>query len=270
MAHVLEVGGRVRVYDPATDRASTAVISVISSDQPGCEGTVDVIYDAGDSPEEANIPLSRIQPLQAFEEDVQRGVIFESSQYKDFGNVLFGSKDYAAAMLYYQKALRAIDQRQRLSTGSHVIFIDPQCGECKDGIISGEDESKEKDGEVLYEVLLGDEEEVTTRPEHLVQIPSDLDQCLLQRSVYLNLARCCLKRALKGWAIRYGSIALGITRDLASDHSDSADIDLNKLFADALYFRAKTMILASRSALASKVSRPVTAVIYAGRPEMDD
>jgi hypothetical protein len=73
---------------------------------------------------------------------------------------------------------------------------------------------------------------------------------LLQRSLYMNMARCFMKLDQKGWAIKYASLAIAVTLAYAQNPSTP---EVAKLLADCYYFRSKALIAACRPKFATQV-----------------
>ena len=79
----------------------------------------------------------------------------------------------------------------------------------------------------------------------------------LIRSIFLNLARCELKRNRKGWAIKFSSIAVSISKYVLSKSQGNMSAGnvatIEKFLADALYFRINALLLANRPKFANTV-----------------
>lgn len=143
------------------------------------------------------------------------------------GNSLFALKDYDGAYEYYLKADHLMRKLQELSIGSRVL-IQMKASSCYViGMISGisnERNEKKKRYEVIYDHPIDDideEDNVTLdRLVALYEIPTNglQEKCdekkesglELQRSIFLNLSKCASKRNLKGWAVRWALLAVGL------------------------------------------------------------
>ena len=110
---------------------------------------------------------------------------------------------------------------------------------------------------------LGPADEETAVPtDRVTPLARRLEDKKLQRALHMNLARCCLKRLQKGWAIKHASIAMAISEHLlvfsqqqAGDAAAQQQVrDLTKQLGDCLYFRGKALLAACRPKFASMVS----------------
>jgi tetratricopeptide (TPR) repeat protein len=253
---MLSIGQRVRVLPAeADDVSSTGIISYLHGDAQA--QTVDIVLD-NSAQEETEVPAARILPLFSFE-DLQRTdlLLLDGNNLKDYGNDLFKVKDFAKAMEFYQLALQQFTSQKYsiLEIGTQILIFNEMLGEFFIGMISSNDDAEQKKE---YEVLLNDDEEIVALERDLIEVPKDYDQQVLQRSLYSNLAKCALKRGLKGWAVRYASLALAlgkamiaIARDTGMYEEDQTKrAKMNQFLADSLYFRCKAFLAASRPARA--------------------
>lgn len=265
-----EVGQHVRVLSPTGSIAATGIISAINDESSRL--SYDIFYDFfdkelfGTDEEENNVDHERISLLEAFE----LGDIGNLSlgELKSCGNTLFGKKDYIGASRYYHEAIDKSTKQSEPKLGCNVIVMQhsdlPKGSTCMDGIISDSDVNSS--GEEIFEVMLSDQSEISNvLRSQLLPLPQDRENLVLLRSLYLNLARCDMKRNRKGWTVYNASIAVSISEVIFSDFTDkgSADTDsvdrtneakeVRTLLADALYFRAKAFITAARPLRASKV-----------------
>jgi hypothetical protein len=204
------------------------------------------------------------------------------------GNSLFELKDYDGAYEYYLKGHHLMTHLQELSVGSRVL-IQTQASYYVVGMISGvSNVGMSKTYEVIYDELVnGNDEEDNVSPDRLVAVyeiteagdrdhteTSDKKKELgleLQRSIFLNLSKCATKRQLKGWAVRWALLAVGLlqgraprlfcspmttsvscfcTGDLAKFPKEKH----GKLLSDAFYVLSKAFINSSRPHLAKNVS----------------
>lgn len=265
-----EVGQHVRILSPSGSIAATGIISAVNDDSSSV--SYDVFYDFFDKElfvtdeEENNVDPVRISPLEPFE----LGVIGNLSlgEMKTCGNSLFGKKDFISASRYYHEAIDKSTKSLEPTMGCNVIVMQhkdlPRGSTCMDGIISDSDVNSS--GEEIFEVMLSDQSEIShVLRSQLLPLPQDRDSLVLLRSLYLNLARCDMKRNRKGWTVYNASIAVSISEVIVSDFTDkgSADTDavdrteeakeVRTLLADALYFRAKAFLTAARPLRATKV-----------------
>lgn len=264
-----QVGQRVRVVSSSGAVSTTGLISGIDTNES--RSTYDIIYDIldkdlfGTDDEENCVNQNRIRALEDFESvDIST---FSISQLKVNGNILFGLKDLINASKYYFKAIEKFAVLYDAVLGCNVVVLQhselPKGVTCVDGIVSDVDDGAER----TYDVILSNETELNQvkRSQFLV-LPPDRENLLLIRSLYLNLARCDVKRSRKGWAVYNSSIAVSISEIIRSDFRDKGSAetddvdrtqegkDVELLLADALYFRAKALISASRPGLATSVS----------------
>lgn len=236
------VGRRVRVLDAECKSSCAATISYVhdSSD------AVDVILDGSTQQEECNVVITRLSNLFLFE--TRSGEEDEATACKEYGNQLFGAKDFDAASKYYLRGINRLNG-EILSVGSQVLVL--VRSEYVDGMVSSVDSTKS-----LLEVELDDEEEVVVSQSEVIRLRRTIDDLKLQRSLYLNLAKCSHKKSLKGWAVRYSGIAIAIVNFILRNHqlSGTEEKDLLKAKADSHYFRGKVLIEACRPYNAEKVS----------------
>jgi hypothetical protein len=302
MSSLFSVGDKVRVLSVDKSEAHRAIISLYNGN-----GTYDVLYSAPVTvqynqqiDEDSAITSDRISALLEFEyENASTIALRTASSWKDCGNSLFALKDYLAASECYKKGIERLttfencytsvnDANNMLTTGRAVIVTFPGSLDCSTGIIS----DASADG---YDVMFGDEtleEELGIPTSRLLLLActssrrivqgkesggsameeplSAAEVCLLQRSCYMNLARCTLKRRQKGWAIKYCSIALAISKhvvqlssssngsrnELASTGKEGKVVESanSKLLVDCLYFRGKALLAACRPKFAAMVS----------------
>lgn len=259
---MIEIGQHVRVTSKDGNSSFTGMISALNSD----ESTYDIfIDDSMEGEEEISVPLSRIRPLEGFElRDIK---LFSLSELKAHGNTLFGLKDYCAASKFYQQAIQKSSQMYNISLGCNVVVLRhsdlPKGTTCVDGIISDSDVND--NSEEVFEVMLSNQSELYgVKHSQLIPLPQDRENLILLRSIYLNLARCDMKRNHKGWTAHHASVAVAISevlmsdlRDKGSAETDDVDrskefLETNQLLADALYFRAKAFVAAARPGLATK------------------
>lgn len=254
-------------------------------------GLVDVIYEGGgggdgekekeEEEEEEGVSVDRLLALYPFESLSSHELILQyqenPSQLKEFGNQLFHVKDYRQAMVFYQLALQTLmkaatgkkgkgdkEEEAMLEIGTQVLVFNKEIGDFLVGMISGSSSSSSSSsstGTVDYEVILSDDSEMVLSSKDLLELPLGYEGQLLQRSLYANLGKCALKRGLKGWAVRYSSLSLGITRAMIETAQDKGEggggrgegeaNKLSQLLADSLYLRGKALLQACRPARAT-------------------
>lgn len=261
---------RVRSADGATARRG--IISVVHS----LPMSFDVIYEkplsiaetSGD--EEERVDASRMSVLLDFESSSMD--ISSASNFKSNANILFGLRDYQSALNLYKKAMERLVGGIPMEIGCLVLVSYSDSVDIRTGMIADLDASE-------YDVLLdadngqphSDDEVMVTADRLLVLALSPADRWL-QRSLYLNMARCVSKLSLKGWAVKYASIALAISSFQSIAHPDATShatssigidislgasnsegvVDVAGLLADCLYFRGKSLLTACRPQMARK------------------
>jgi hypothetical protein len=252
---MFSVGSTVRVLDPQGQIARLAIIS-------GTEDSkFDVIYEEDDA-EEEGVPVERISMPLSFEK-AGLAVIIHSMEGKDCGNALFAKKDYQAARRYYLHALKLIEKPE-LTVGTLVVVAPEtqppsssspsmkrfQCGMISDISDSGVevvfdegDEDCQGTEEFGGELLVSD----TTR---LLPLQGSIEGRTLERSLYSNLAKCCVQLKMHGYACRYVSIAIEVHK---SCKDGTEQVQYNKNLADMLFVRAKIFIAVSKQKLAAQV-----------------
>ncbi len=255
------IGEKVRLMPVEADGLSTTAMVSYIHEMNGEQVSVDLIFERSSAntlnqEEETEVPLNRLQKLLPFEM-LSKSQLLEqhtATAIKDFGNQLFHVKDFIKSMEFYQLSLQAIDQHEKeacFSLGTPVIVFSEEIGDFLYGIVSSNDDFS---AAATYEIMLSNDEERHIPAKDLTVIPPNYENQLLQRSLYSNLGKCAVKRVLRGWAIRYGSLALILTRAMISLAQDTGLYDedgekrkkLQQLLVDALFFRGKALILASR------------------------
>jgi len=242
------------------------------------DATFDIIYASpkGGDDEESSVAGDRIQALLTVEAEFPNiAEIKDAEILKSAGNSLFTLKDYDAALSYYKRALIILNAPSDSSSdraakgftiGQGVIISYADSLDCQTGIVS--DTTEDSADVMMDDSELDEETEVPfTR---LTQLASGVKNILLQRSVYLNMARCALKQEQKGWAIKYSSVALAISHHLQGvqrEGSGSAEAPLTaaevkKFLADGYYFRGKALLQAHRPKFATQVRCAVIAVAF--------
>lgn len=265
------VGQAVRVHSADRAIARRGIISVVHS----LPTSIDVIYEkplitetSGD--EEERVDAIRISALLDFESnpsmDISSAFILKSN-----ANTLFGLRDYQSALDLYKKAMERLVVGIPMEIGCLVLVSYSDSVDVRTGMIADLNAS-------VYDVMLdayngqphSDDEAMVTADRLLVLASSPADR-LLQRSLYLNMARCASKLSLKGWAVKYASIALAISSFQSITHQDTAStttsidagislgasnldsvVDVAGLLADCLYFRGRSLLNACRPQMAKK------------------
>ena len=266
------IGSKVRVLHERNGSRQSGTVSLIND-----ENTYDIIYDGNNNEEECGVSLSRLSPVESFELDDLE--CYTANQLKEFGNVLFRLKDYDAAVNYYRLSLSTLLRPFSFSVGSTVL-VQKSPSSYVSGMIADVNDSSDT---LLYEVVYDDEQLedsiepesrllllATTYPDNSSEptsqtvVPSaaavvglsssseqSIDPIELQRSIYMNLIRCCLQKPVPtpGWACRYATFAVAITH-YNNLHNNSDPEKGRKQLADALYLRCKSFLTASRPQLA--------------------
>ena len=282
---MFNVGKFVRVKSLDGESSRRGMISLINGSDS--ELFVDLIY-ADNEEEECDINNSRIELLQQFEEKPLKSELSNENEsaecLKGWGNILFKLKDYSAATEYYCKALLKLDpppvslvpsfakkiqsSGKSISIGQSILVAKDNSFEYRnarvsdvnatsvdvlyDGTITGDDDDDEENGVSLDRVVSLPRSSFDTRSQSDDSMVKSSD-LLLQRSIVLNLARCEFKRARKGWAIKYSSVALALSK--MTEQIDSHDALGSSLVADAIFFRSTVLLAANRPKFAKKDAR---------------
>lgn len=215
--------------------ATRATVALSSSD-----GFVDIVLaSTSETKDIDNVSIAFIQRLEPFEnENISK---FSPVDLKEQGNLLFGLKDFDEASRRYKRALDyLLTDDGSLSPGREVIY-------------------PSKDNPLIFlvamvvsvdvdEVELDDAEgeEVHLPRSSLIPLASPSNR-ILQRSLYINLARCSLKLHRPGWAVRWSSLAMATTSTLSRD-----DPIIQKYKTDELFIRIKALLAAGRPQLAER------------------
>jgi hypothetical protein len=195
--------------------------------------------------EEGDVPLSRICAVEPFE--LESNGLYSASEMKDNANVLFAKKDYASAAGLYKEALKQLSDSNKLSIGSNVLVASSSAngpaGDLRTGCI-GDIENGHYS--VIYDDGSDDEDMVPS--DRIVFLSTAAEERELQRSIYLNLCRCSMKKRVHGWAVKWASYALGVTQYILEN--DKYDPPFLKKLADGLYLRGRSFLSANRPNLA--------------------
>lgn len=248
------VGETIRVI--SIDRLSSfkGIIACVNN-----TNSYDIVYQRplNGKEEEDNVASERISKLLEFEtlSFATNGTAEES---KEHGNILFGLKDYYSADECYEKGCNII-QSQNYKIGSQVIVMPANAmtnvqNKLRTGIIS----EIVKDG---FDIIFDDEsqDEVIIK-SRLLLIEKDEDKNILQRSLYMNRARCAMKNEKKGWAIHWVSLAIAMLHSNVDVTAPSPPPpSTRKAFADCYFMRSSILLQANRPFLAKKVYTNLTA-----------
>ena len=252
---MFSLGEAVRVTSADKTCAGKGMIAMVNGDS-----TFDIIYSTSklENDEESAVHSDRIKHL--LKEEVDLAESNDAEVWKNIGNSVFALKDYDAAIAYYKRALALLTPTtgDNISIGQSVIVSYNDTLDCQNGIISDINDG-------VADVMFDDseQEEETDIPfKRLTPMASGLKNILLQRSIYMNLARCVLKQEQKGWAIKYSSFALAISHHLETlltnneaNENDAkiTENEVNKYLADGYYFRGKALLQAHRPKFAAQV-----------------
>lgn len=276
--HKMQIGEYVRILDTTGRYAHVGLVSYIHSDKPNTE--FDIIFDQnGTDNEETNVEASRVHKLQHFEVGFHPRIhpSEDPHQIKDFGNTLFALKDFETASKYYKYALKLLSKTNTLSIGSNVLVISKESfTDIRIGMICSiltGDEKAHPRFEIVYDNDHdeGDDDEgvpverltALCRPQKSSSSSdtssgiinrSALEEWQLQRSLYLNLSKCCMKTSTPGWAVKWSSMALATTRFIIDnqDQDEAYITQLHKQLVDAYFIRASAYLAAGRPNLASR------------------
>ena len=199
--------------------------------------------------EESGVSIDRIRRLEIFEKDDGNSDPIDFNILKDQGNIIYSLKDFKAAEDYYKMALRIMlvpfnVSMAYLTIGQEVLVEALQTLDYNAGMISGINED-------CVDVVFDDDDDelCDCKVTSLIPLCKPVDR-IIQRSVYMNMARCSLKRHRNGWATKYCSIAIAISKSLICDEENH-----KKQLADSLYFRGKLLISINRLKFAEKVNK---------------
>ena len=252
MNEQLKVGERVRAWSSSGECSCICTLACDNEDT-----TFDLIESNGS--ELLRVGASRIVKLEHFELEVDEEVDLSPAVCKERGNKMFLQfKDYDASTYWYNKALFLLQKKSEFEEkiGSAVLVrkegsVDFPSGIVSDAVVDEKWESKTSKFEVIYD-LDSDGEESDISGNRIILLCNSSTDRDLQRSCYLNLARCSTKRKDFGWSVRFSSIAFAITRVVDCNYCNSAkdDSKWNKMMADALFLRGKALLSSWRPKLA--------------------
>lgn len=261
------IGQEVRLYlNGFNNRSQTAMIATINDTYT----TVDLVIrrksNSCDNIQEIdNVSIDMIKPLESFEYEQHKNL--SPLDIKNNANRIFSLHDYDRAAELYLTALSLLMQYSRqISVGSEILIqlcSNPLEFEVAMVIIidneNGLEIEYENESFNQIEELTVLKSKATLLVKSLIDCyfnMSELELLLLQRSIYINLSRCCMKRKQPGWSVRYVSMSMAITRSLILNLSNNANIDgFNeiKFVSDELWIRSKAFLLANKTNLAKKV-----------------
>jgi hypothetical protein len=286
---VYSIGERVRVFQLKEECSATATISFIHESDDYFETYCDVIYDASrndDSStattstrdEENMVDIKRIRPLEEFEYIPHAKLLLQTdaSTMKEFGNILFRHKDYRNSIIYYELGLerlfldtnkseagsKAESGLKTFSIGTQVIVFSKDINDYDSAMISSNDlvDNPKTQSDIRYEAILSTSQlEIEVKGCDCVEIASIPTNQLLQRTLYINLTKAYQKRNYRGWAVRYASYAVVLSKIHCGDYADSrgscglTETEMKQLLADSLFLRGKVYLSASRPARAKLV-----------------
>lgn len=251
---MFQVGNLVRIFDVRKEKSRIGIISIVN------DNSCDVIYNGKSEEEESNVSFERVIQLETFESLTGEGLEADLDSYtlKERGNMLFGKKDFNEAKKYYEAALKHLKGKCRIQIGANVLvesltdFTDIKLGMISD---FDNDDSPCQSASIIFDGV--ENEEIASRSQ-LIIISNKMEDWDLQRSLYLNLCRCCQKLSLFGWASKNASIAISVTRFIIQQCSDptmSPHFDLNKVnkqLLDGYYLRASALLSANRPLLSKR------------------
>lgn len=169
---------------------------------------------------------------------------------KSCGNNLFKSKDYEGAYEYYLQAHHYIQKLQLLTIGKRVLIaiksyqksgsiMNYEIGTITDittTTTTGSSSSRgneNKNGnednnhiltvDVMYDTYLtpddNNDEEINIQISRIIPLyelknENQLLAIELQRSIWMNLSKCATKRNLKGWAVHWALLAVGLVKGI--------------------------------------------------------
>jgi hypothetical protein len=284
-----QIGHYVRVYDSESteSHARIGMIAFINENN----GTCDIVFNSKststtssqsreqETSDRDGVSWFLIRSLEPFEYLALESKKYDSSatRLKEQGNIIFGLRDYDKASELYLAALDVLNKASSsLSIGSEIIIqLKPNSTFLFTAMIS----SVQDDGR--YEVEMSEDVDVFEDSVSIVeksQIVSVIfpdvkgstngnENRILQRSLYINLSRCCMKRTRLGWAVRWINMAMAITRCIESDYDSSSSgssppIDILKCKTDEYFIRCRAFITANKLELAEKDARTLLSFKY--------
>lgn len=234
----LSVGCKVRCWSPDFTRKQSSRLAVISYIE---EKSADLLFlDSSNDEEECDVDISRLFNPEIFEsESFEETQDNDATTLKDRGNALFTKcKDFLAAEKMYLSALEKLGIPQSsYSVGSTVLILPNNPKKVLD--LSPATVIDHNPSSGTYDIMIDDtEEDVTILAERIVGLAAHPSSQELQRSLWMNVARCLTKREQYGWAVRYSSYALACAQVLSN----------HKGILDALSVRAKLLLSAHKPA----------------------
>lgn len=219
--------------------------------------------------EESGINIDRVKKLEYFENRNTSDNFsdnIEFSKLKEEGNVLYALRDYKSAEDYYKYSLKIMkvpfsSSMNLFSIGQEALVEQNGSIDFDFGMVSGINSDK-------VDILLDNGDELNDcLLTSLVLLCNNNNNKTIQRSIYMNMARCSLKRHRNGWAVKFSSIAIAISMSILSNENSNNNNNINKeeihkQLADSFYFRGKLLISINRSKFAEKVLIIIIKISY--------
>ena len=288
------VGQHVRVFSFNRDSSKIALVAVKNDLL-----SYDVIYlvktAVEEEAEEENVDASRFFSLREFEErfikssDLLSG---SSAEMKECGNYLFATaKDCELASFYYEKALVQLLLEggcHKISVGANVLVSIPGAIDYASGMVYDLIEGSSSKAGNIYEIMYDDPameaqaqqlhggggdasssaSSFSMGADRLVLLSSsDAASRELQRSIYMNMARCAMKKRHFGWSVRFCSISLAIIQVMTSEKLLGVVVTAaspKKALCDALFLRGKSLLSLARPGFARCDSTRLRALALEG------
>lgn len=272
---VISIGTFCRVYLADSKMTQVALVTFIDEEN----NTADVLLERSQR-ELCSVPINNIQALKNIEQTLydhqsnqysQRSSIkFIASKLtemgqtpediKELGNSVFKVFDYESAIDFYLASLSVLKSIcMNLSIGSSVLVKRSDMEYMVAMVVDIDDNTIEIDYDneeniVSKSVIVNHNDVIllfSSRKRHegsIVDVENTGTR-ILQRSLYINLARCNMKLDRPGWATYYASLSMAVTKSLKYDGHD--DNTILKFFRDELVVRANALLIAGRPKLAS-------------------
>jgi tetratricopeptide (TPR) repeat protein len=271
---MFEIGERVRIKDKTNDSTRIAIVAIVNDDN-----TIDLN-------DEDNVDIVRVYRLQDFELSSSSSSPTTSTSSstttnalieKEYGNILFGLKDYCAAIDRYKRSLSLLDQANVLSIGSEVLVESKNNYQhYRSAMIS---DINDNTYDVIYDETFDEDDDDDDNNEHLINEESDIPRVRLfnlsstsislssminevsktdngmniQKAVLMNLAKCYYQLAKYGFAIRFISLYLTMYKLIEHNNDSNNNKDDIKKKVDALWIKSKSFLNAGRPNLAKKI-----------------
>jgi len=274
----LVIGNRIMVKSKDNDSSRVAIVAIVNDNN-----TVDLN-------DEDNVDINRISQLQDFELLSSSSSSSSSStstttttttnalEEKEYGNILFGLKDYNSSIDRYKRSLLLLDHSNVLSIGSEVLvqnidsyqyyrsaMISDITNNEKYDIIYDETFDNNNDNNNNDNLLSEESNVIHNRIFNLSSSSLLLSSNIrnntkndnginIQKAVLMNIAKCYYQQRKYGLAIRYISLFIAlidIIKHNNNNNNDSNNDDIKKK-ADALWIQCKSFLAAGRPNLAKK------------------